>query len=63
MTDGGVHPEASRPYLEDQILGADLTVYGQYILLLGDNDVHGLWDWKSGEAVTVSARLATSKYR
>lgn len=57
MSGGDPHPEAGRPFLEGDTIALDSTTFGPYILIHGLGDLHTLWNWKTGEMVTVRLSL------
>lgn len=53
MSTGGLHPEAGRPFLEGETIALDSTTFGPYLFIHGLGSVHTLWNWKTGDMLTV----------
>ncbi|KZV76088.1 hypothetical protein PENSPDRAFT_498035 [Peniophora sp. CONT] len=53
MSSGTTHPAAALPFLEGETIALDTTTFGPYLFIHGLGDIHTLWNWKTGEMLTV----------
>lgn len=57
MSNGTLHPEAAVPFLEGETIALDSTTFGPYLFIHGLNTMHSLWNWKTGDLLTVRCYL------
>ncbi|VDC04078.1 unnamed protein product [Peniophora sp. CBMAI 1063] len=52
VSDGAAHPQAALPSFPGGVLGVAHQSYGPYLLMPGANNVHTIWNWKTGMVVS-----------